>query len=149
MANYTKGSVFRETAYGFQVIKAAQTPPNSGSSATLFTVAGGMVLVTSLVGRVTTVLSGTTGQISLGATPTTGAAGAQTAGIASLTTVGGTEAGAAVAVVATIAGAPTTLANGGASGVAGKSPFLAQAPFVVQSGIITVTVATAYRPHSS
>ncbi len=143
MANFVKGYQLRELLYGVQVIKAAQTPPNSGSSATLFTVAGGQVLVTSLVGRVTTVLSGTTGAISLGATPTVGAAGAQVAGIAAATVIGGGEAGAAYAVAATIAGAPTTLANGGASAVAGKSPFLAQAAFVVQAGIITITTSVA------
>lgn len=143
MSVIIQGSQLRSIAYGTQVLKAAQTPPNSGSSATLFTVAGGQVLVTSLVGRVSTVLSGTTGAISLGATPTVGAAGAQVAGIASATVVGGGEAGTAYAVVATIAGAPTTLANGGASAVAGKSPFLAQAAFVVQAGIITITTSVA------
>jgi hypothetical protein len=143
MANFVKGYQLRELLYGVQVLKAGQVPPNSGSSATLFTVAGGMVLVTSLVGRVSTVLSGTTGAISLGATPTVGAAGAQVAGIASATVVGGGEAGMAYAVVATIAGAPTTLSNGGASGVAGKSPFLAQSAFVVQAGIVTVTTSVA------
>lgn len=143
MANFIQGTQLRTLLQGNQVTKVAQTPPNSGSSATLFTVAGGMVLVTSLVGRVSTVLSGTTGAISLGATPTVGAAGAQVAGIAAATVIGGGEAGAAFAVVATIAGAPTTLANGGASAVAGKSPFLAQSGFVVNAGIITVTTSVA------
>lgn len=143
MGNFIQGAQLRTLLFGNQVIKAAQTPPNSGSSATLFTVAGGQVLVTSLVGRVSTVLSGTTGAISLGATPTVGASGAQVAGIAAATVVGGGEAGTAYAVVATIAGAATTLANGGASAVAGKSPFLAQSAFVVQAGVITVTTSVA------
>lgn len=143
MVNFIQGAQLRTIEFGNQVVKAAQTPPNSGSSATLFTVAGGMVLVTSLVGRVSTVLSGTTGAISLGATPTVGAAGAQVAGIAAATVVGGGEAGTVFAVAATIAGAPTTLANGGASGVAGKSPFLAQSSFIVNAGIITVTTSVA------
>lgn len=143
MANFIQGRQLRRLLYGEQIQKLAQTPPNSGSSATLFTVAGGMVLVTSLVGRVSTVLSGTTGAISLGATPTVGASGAQVAGIAAATVVGGGEVGATYAVAATIAGAPTTLANGGASAVAGKSPFLAQSGFVVQAGIITITTSVA------
>lgn len=143
MANFVQGYQLRTLEFGPQVVKAAQVPPNSGSSANLFTVAGGMVLVTSLVGRVTTVLSGTTGAISLGATPTVGAAGAQVAGIAAATVIGGGEVGTAFAVVATIAGAPTTLANGGASAVAGKSPFLAQSAFVVQAGVITITTSVA------
>lgn len=143
MATIIQGSQLRLVEYGFQVLKPGQTPPNSGSSATLFTVSGGMVLVTSLVGRVSTVLSGTTGAVSLGATPTVGASGAQVAGIASATVVGGGEVGATFAVAATIAGAPTTLANGGASAVAGKSPFLAQSAFIVQAGIITITTSVA------
>lgn len=143
MAAYIQGIALRTLRSGLLVKKLAQTPPNSGSSATLFTVAGGMVTVTSMVGRVSTVLSGTTGAVSLGATPTVGAAGAQVAGIAAATVVGGGEAGTAFAVAATIAGAPTTLANGGASGVAGKSPFLAQSAFVVNAGIITITTSVA------
>lgn len=143
MAAYIQGVALRTLRSGLLVKKLAQVPPNSGSSATLFTVAGGMVTVTSLVGRVSTVLSGTTGAVSLGATPTVGAAGAQVAGIAAATVVGGSEAGTAFAVAATIAGAPTTLANGGASGVAGKSPFLAQSAFVVNAGIITITTSVA------
>jgi hypothetical protein len=143
MPNFIAGKQLRRLLYGEQVIKKAQVPPNSGSSATLFTVAGGQVLITSLVGRVTTVLSGTTGAVSLGATPTVGAAGAQVAGIATATVIGGGEVGMAYAVAATIAGAATVLANGGASGVAGKSPFLAQSAFVVQAGIITITTSIA------
>lgn len=143
MANFVQGTQLRTLLFGNRILKAAQVPPNSGSSATLFTVAGGMVLVTSLTGRVSTVLSGTTGAISLGTTPTVGASGAQVAGIASATVVGGGEVGATFTVVATIAGAGTTLANGGASAVAGKVPFLAQAAFVVQAGIITVTTSVA------
>lgn len=143
MASSISVNDLRKLEFGNLVKKLAQTPPNSGSSATLFTVSGGMVLVTALVGRVSTVLSGTTGAISLGATPTVGASGAQVAGIASATVVGGGEVGATYAVAATIAGAPTTLANGGASAVAGKSPFMAQSPFVVQAGIITITTSVA------
>ncbi|HYS41943.1 MAG TPA: hypothetical protein VEO01_40515 [Pseudonocardiaceae bacterium] len=143
MAAFIQGTAQRALHFGNLVKKLAQIPPNSGSSATLFTVAGGMVMVTSMVGRVSTVLSGTTGAVSLGATPTVGAAGAQVAGIAAATVVGGGEVGAAFAVAATIAGAPTTLANGGASGVAGKSPFLAQSAFVVNAGVITVTTSVA------
>ncbi len=94
MAAYIQGTQQRSLHLGNLVKKLAQVPPNSGSSATIFTVAGGMVLVTSLTGRVSTVLSGTTGAISLGSTPTVGAAGAQVAGIAAATVVGGGEAGA-------------------------------------------------------
>lgn len=136
-----KGKQQRQLNFGYQVVKKAQTPPNSGSSATLFTVAGGSVIVTSLVGRVSTVLSGTTGAIALGSKPTVGTE--QTAGIASATVVGGCEVGTKLTVVGTTAGAATTLANGGASGTAGKTPFLGLAEFVVDAGIIEITTSVA------
>lgn len=141
MSTILQSNQLRLLLLGNQVIKAAQTPPNSGSSATLFTVAGGMVMVTGLVGRVTTVLSGTTGSISLGTVPTTGTA--NTAGVASATVVGGCEVGTKLAVVGTAAGAATTLANGGASGVAGKPPFLSLPALVVDSGTINITTSVA------
>lgn len=134
----TAVSLFR---LGYSVTKAAQTPPNSGSSATLFTVANGPVLVTGLYGRVSTVLSGTTGAVALGTKPTVGTE--ETAGIASATVIGGGEVGAVYAVAATDAGAPTTLANGGASAKAGTVPFVTAAPFVVNSGTIEITTSVA------
>jgi hypothetical protein len=129
----------RQLVQGAQVIKATQTPPASGASATLFTVAGGMVVVTSLVGRVVTVLSGTTGAVSLGTTPTAGTL--EVAGIATATVIGGGEVGARYAVVGTAAGAPTTLANGGASAKSGNTPFLSLPEFVVDPGLITITTS--------
>jgi hypothetical protein len=131
----------RQLVQGAQVVKATQTPPNSGSSATLFTVAGGMVVVTSLVGRVVTVLSGTTGAVSLGTVPTAGTA--STTGIATATVIGGGQVGAKYAVVGTAAGAATTLANGGASALAGVVPFLSFMEFIVDPGTINITTSVA------
>lgn len=98
-------------------------------------------MVNALVGRVTTVLSGTTGAVAIGAKPTVGTE--QTAGIASATVVGGCEVGTMLAVVGTAAGAATTLANGGASGVAGKSPFISLPAFVAVTGTIEITTSVA------
>lgn len=141
MSILVQGYQLRALQFGTQVIKKAQTPPNSGSSATLFTIAGGMVIVTALVGRVSTVLSGTTGSVSLGTVPTTGTA--STTGVATATVIGGCEVGTKLSVVSTIAGAATTLANGGASGVAGKVPFLGLAEFAVDPGTINITTSVA------
>lgn len=141
MSVIIQGYQLRAIALGSQVIKKAQTPPNSGSSATLFTVAGGMVLVTSLIGRVSTVLSGTTGAVAIGSKPTVGTE--ETAGIASATVIGGGEVGATYAVVGTAAGAPTTLANGGASAKAGTVPFSTLPAFVVDTGTIEITTSVA------
>jgi hypothetical protein len=64
----------RELLFGIQVNRAAATVPTSAADQVLFTVTGGRVIVTSLVGEVTTVLGGTTPSIKLIANPT--AAGA-------------------------------------------------------------------------
>ena len=141
MASQVPGTGVRLLHQGYLVKKLAQTPPNSGSSATLFTVAGGVVMVNSLVGRVSTVLSGTTGAIALGSKPTVGTE--ETAGIATATVIGGGEVGAMYAVVGTAAGAPTTLANGGASAKAGTVPFLSLPLFLVDTGVIEITTSVA------
>lgn len=134
-----QGSQYRALLLGPQVTKLAQTPPNSGSSATLFTVTGGMVVVTSLVGRVSTALSGSTGTLALGTVPTAGSHGAITNSIATAVVVGGAEIG-------------TKLTPQAASGLggalvvsalfAGNTPFLANY-FVVDAGTITCTVGVA------
>lgn len=141
MSSAVPGNDLRKLLNGLLVKKAAQTPPNSGSSATLFTVAGGAVLVTGLIGRVSTVLSGTTGVVSLGTKPTVGTE--EVAGIATTTVIGGGEVGAVYAVTATDAGAATALVNGGASSKAGNVPFLAQAAFVVNAGTIEISTTVA------
>jgi hypothetical protein len=138
MSVIIQGYQLREIAFGVQVIKKAQTPPNSGSSATLYTVTGGVVLVTSLIGRVTTVLSGTTGKIALGSKPASGSGTEETAGIGTATVVGGAEVGTMF----------TTLSASGVAGaltgnlLAGNVPFL-PAPFAVNSGTIEVTTSIA------
>jgi hypothetical protein len=136
MANFIKGASLRELVYGNQVIKLAQTPPNSGSSATLFTVAGGAVLVTSLLGHVSTALSGTTGALALGTHPTTGTE--KTAGICTAGVVGGAEIGTFLTPIASagLAGALTV------NLFAGNAVFLQNA-FPVNIGTIEVTTSVA------
>lgn len=137
MSVIIQGYQLREIAFGVQVIKAAQTPPNSGSSATLYTVAGGVILVTSLIGRVSTALSGTTGAIALGSKPAVGTE--ETAGIATAGVVGGAEIGTLLVPIASsgLAGALVV------SGLhAGNVPFL-PAPFPCNTGTIEVTTSVA------
>jgi len=137
MASFLQGKDVQLITFGKQVIKLAQTPPNSGSSANLFTVAGGSVIVTSLVGHVSTVMSGTTGAIALGTHPTVGTE--KTAGIATAGVIGGAEVGTFL----------TPLAASGLAGAlvvsalfAGNSPFLPN-PFLVNAGVIEVTTSVA------
>jgi hypothetical protein len=137
VANFIQGSQLRTLLYGNQVINAAQTPPNSGSTATLFTVAGGSVLVTSLLGRVTTVLSGTTGAIALGSKPSAGTE--EKTGIATAGVVGGAEVGTWLGFPAASTGLAGALT---ANTLAGNTVFL-PAPFVVNAGVIEVTTSVA------
>jgi hypothetical protein len=138
MPDFIQGSQLRRLALGSQVINGPFTPPASGSSSTLFTVAGGAVLVTSLLGRVTTALSGTTGAISLGSHPTVGTD--EPAGIATAGVVGGAEIGTWVGPVA----ASTGLAGALTANIVAGNTVYATAPFVVNAGTIEVktTVAT-------
>jgi hypothetical protein len=131
-----QGYQLRTVQMGTQVIKGPSTPPNSGSSATIATVAGGSVLITSMLGLVTTVMSGTTGTISLGTVPTTGTA--STTGIAAAAVIGGKEAGTWMVplVSAGVGGTLVVGANGGAA------VFL-PTPFIVAAGTINWTTAVA------
>lgn len=137
MATFIQGTALRQMELGTLVKKTGQVPPNSGSSATLFTVAGGMVMVTSLLGRVSTALSGTTGAIALGTKPTVGTE--KTAGIATAGVVGGAEVGTMLAV-----GASSSLATALVVSVlfAGNVPFQSL-KFTVNAGIIEVTTSVA------
>lgn len=137
MASFLQQKDVRLITLGKQVIKLAQVPPNSGSSANLFTVAGGSVIVTSLIGHVSTAMSGTTGAIALGAHPTVGTE--KTAGIATAGVIGGAEVGTFLTPIASsgLAGALVVSAL-----FAGNSPFLAN-PFLVNAGVIEVTTSVA------
>jgi hypothetical protein len=135
MANFIKGASLRELLFGQQVIKLAQTPPASTASANLFTVAGGAVLVTSLLGQVSTILSGSTGAIALGTAPTVGTA--ETGGISTAGVIGGAEVGSWVSASKAITGlAGAVQANLFAGNGIGICP-----AFVVNTGYITVTTS--------
>lgn len=131
MSVIIQGYQLREIAFGVQVLKAAQNTPQT-ATADLFTVAGGSVLVTSLLGLVTTVTPSTVNTLALGTAPTTGTA--ETAGIASATSIASQEAGTWLATQAS-SGAAGALVVGGH---AGNALFL-PAPFVVSAGFITWT----------
>lgn len=137
MSVIIQGYQLREIAFGVQVIKLAQTPPNSGSSATLFTVASGAVLVTSLLGHVSTALSGSTGAIALGSKPTVGTE--ETAGIATAGVVGGAEIGTWISAVPL----DTGLAGAIQANVHAGTVVYLGTPFVVNPGTIEITTSVA------
>ncbi len=63
----------RGASLGIQANRATATLPG-GATGSIFTVSGGRVVVTSLVGEVTTVLGATVTTLAIVSTPTTGAA---------------------------------------------------------------------------
>lgn len=139
MASMVKGSSQRTLEFGTLVTKAAANLPQS-ATATLYTVSGGLVLVTSLIGVVTTTaIQGSDPVLSLGLAPTTGTA--QTSGIATTTVLTSAEVGTLITVTGS-AGLPTGLAVMATAAKAGATVFPG-APFVVPAGTITWTTGAS------
>lgn len=140
MANFIQGAQLRTLQMGNLVTKAAGNLPQS-ATATLFTVSGGAVLVTSLVGVVTTVIASSDPVLSLGTAPTVGTA--QTSGLATTTVLTSAEAGTLV-TVASSAGLPTALAVMATAAKAGSVVFTSLSDaFVVSAGTITWTTGAS------
>lgn len=72
MTVINEGSAFRKSRYGLGPISKATGTITGNPTTTLFTVAGGEVLVTALWGKVTTALSTDSGTYAIQANPTTG-----------------------------------------------------------------------------
>jgi hypothetical protein len=141
MANFIQGYQLRQMNLGNQVVKLAQAFPQGGpGTATLFTVAGGLCLVTSLVGIVSTVVASTDPVLSLGMAPTAGTA--QTSGIATTKSLLSAEVGTLVTVAGAATGLPQTLTVMTTAAKAGSTVFPGQG-FVVMTGTITQTATTA------
>jgi hypothetical protein len=136
MSVIIQGYQLRELALGVQVIKAAQALPQT-ATANLYTVAGGAVLVTSLLGIVSgTAIQSTDPVLSLGTAPTTGTA--ETSGIATTTSIASAEIGTWLGIQSST-GAAGALVNGGHAG----NPLWITSPFVVPAGTITWTTTAS------
>lgn len=135
MSVIIQGPQIRTSQFGVQVIKAAQALPQT-ATATLATVNGGSVLITSLLGLVTTALGATATNLSVGTAPTTGSA--NTGGIIAASAVASTPIGSWI----------TPVQSAGVGGVgavgasAGAAVFLTT-PFVVAAGTITWTTSAS------
>lgn len=136
MANYVQGAQIRLLEYGFQVTKAAQALPQT-ATATLFTVAGGRIVITSLMGTVSTVIGAGAVTMSLGVAPTVGLP--NTAGIAALTTTLANREAGTHFWLPPVAGAALLFgANAGSA-----AQLLGGNAYVVSAGTITWTTAAA------
>lgn len=88
MATLNQLTDLRKLLWGTKVSRATATLPQ-GANAPIFTIAGGRVLITAIVGQVTVVL-GAVGNMKLIATPTTGSAQDMCAVVAAGTLAAGT-----------------------------------------------------------
>src|ERR1700748_88705 len=107
MSVLIQGQQLRALAYGQRASKAASALPQTATG-TLFTVTGGLVLVTQPLGVVTTAIQSTDPVLSLGIAPTVGTA--QTSGIASTEVLSSAEIGTPVSLAdaSVVAGTPDT-----------------------------------------
>ena len=131
MSNAMKGRVVRRNLYGEKVDRTAAVLPAT-TTGHLFQVTGGKVVVTGLVGEVTTVCDSTATTVKITSTPTTGTA----VDLTSTTAVTSKEVGALITLPLTLGGA-LNVQNAGA----GEMPGAVQ--FVVPIGYIDcITSAT-------
>lgn len=127
-ATPTSGKSHRALKFGLKVDQPAKTVPQNALSA-LFTVAGGRVIVTGIVGEVTTVIGGTTPSAKLVANPTTGADSDITAAVAITGDAVGNLYG-----VSTVGGNLAVLES--------VAP-IGQEPFVLKAGTLDLHVSAA------
>lgn len=133
MSNITQGPQQRQLVRGRQIIKAAQLQPAT-ATATLYTVSGGSVLVTGMLGVVSVLTPATTNTLALGLAPTTGTA--STTSLATAVSTASLEAG-------TWLGLATASNKGGALivGTNASTALYLNNPFVVPAGAITWTAS--------
>jgi hypothetical protein len=123
----------RTLALGTQSANSSGKTVPQNATSTIFTVSGGRVAVTSLVGKVTTVIGGTTPALKLVATPTVGTAN----DLCTTGTITGDEVGTLYALPGPT-GSAVNISGSGSGGVTGQT-----APVIVAAGTIGVNVSAA------
>jgi hypothetical protein len=119
----------RTSLLGVQVNRATATLPQ-GTLGHIFTVTGGRIVVTSLVGEVTTIVGATVTTVKVTSTPTVGTA----VDLASATAITSLEAGGHITLPLTLGGA-LVVNNAGAGQIPGALGFL------VPAGSIDITTS--------
>jgi len=136
--DYLQGLAFRKVLLG-TIVSYSWTLPGSATTNNLFTVSTGNILVTSLIGQVTTAIGSTATTLSLGTAPTNGTA--EHTGIATAAAVTSSEAGVWLTTLqATVSSniiAPAELAVGSYAGFTAGNV----ARFPVAPGYITATTS--------
>jgi hypothetical protein len=129
MTTVINGSAYKALVLGKSVDRAAALQPASAYGA-LFTVAGGKVLVTSLVGEVVVALPATVNTVKVTGTPSSGTAVDWT----TATSTASKEVGAVITLAATAGGA-LVVANAGAGNA------IAPTGYVAQVGTVGITTS--------
>ncbi len=145
MATLNQNKDVRLLQAGLKVSRAAATLPQTvqnGGTAAIFTISGGRVLLTSLVGSVVTALGSTTSTLSLGYVNNQGGTSTTilgTAGTASSALVG-------AQFVSVPGGALITDQFGGSAASTGAAVASFKSPFLLNPGSITVSQSAANTP---
>ena len=133
MTTLIKNADVRTIALGINVSRAAaQCPTVALSPQSIFTVSGGRIVLVSLTGHVTTVMSGTVTTLAVGLTPTEGAATNVSTALASATAVTSLEVGSNVGLGLTAGAALVVGANA-------SVPLVLAARQIINTGVITLT----------
>lgn len=133
MASSVPGTAQRLLEFGTRVAGAAKTLPAATVAQNLFTVSGGRVVITSLVGTCTTAVQNQLCTVTVGLTPTTGTADG--AGLATAsTTIAAAEVGSLISLPS---GAKGAAIAGVKAGTAGQTQ--GGGGYVVNVGAITIT----------
>lgn len=135
MSVLLQGSQMRQVLAGFKVSRAGATIPQTAAQ-NIFSVTVGRILLTGLVGQVTTVIGSTATTVSIGYTPTAGTAAA--AGLASAVAITSSEVGVRLGLPLTAGGALVVGANAGTS-----VQIAAHAPYVLVPGTLTYTTSAS------
>jgi len=133
MATQIQLKQIRNAALGFLTFHAGQQVPTVAlSPQTIYTVSGGPILIVSLVGKVSTVMSATATTLTVGLTPTEGAGSSAPAALAAAGTITSLEVGTMVSLGATAGAALATGANA-------STVLLKGGPYICSPGAITLT----------
>lgn len=131
MTTMVSGTSIRQLNLGIKVDKATATIPQTAAQ-TLFTVSGGRVLVTGLLGEVTTAIGGVATTVKVSTVPTIGTG----VDIASATAITSKEVGALVSLPP-VAGAVAVFNAGGGG------QFCTSTPYIIPTGTLTYTTSAS------
>lgn len=133
MTTIISGDQLRAMEYGTQVANSSGKTVPQNATSTIFTVSGGRVVVTSLVGKVTTVIAGTTPNLKIVATPTTGSAN----DLCTATAITADEVGTQYSIPGAT-GSALNVSGSGSGGVTGQT-----APVIVAAGTLGMNVSAS------